>query len=161
MKKKSLIKSCLLGSALLLGTGYAVINSKDVSITGTVSAANTTLDVYVGNFQSENFDCVQNGETFTLTLKEGKEFKTVGETKSFSFFIGTNIRDYNIAYTINTTLSNPDFYDVSSNFDDTGTIYCDGGGNDFIWNISMTDLPVTVEESECTIIIKITFAAKR
>ena len=46
-KKKNLIKSCLLGSALLLGTGYAVINSKNVTISGTVSAANLDLNISV------------------------------------------------------------------------------------------------------------------
>ena len=56
MKRKSLIKSCLLGATLLLGSGYAVINNRVLTATGIVPIAEKDIDVkildIVGEFSS-------------------------------------------------------------------------------------------------------------
>ena len=56
MKRKNLIKSCLLGATLLLGSGYAVINNRVLTATGTVPISEKDIDLkildMVGEFSS-------------------------------------------------------------------------------------------------------------
>ena len=52
MKNKSLIKTALLSSALLLGTGYAIINNRVLTATGTVPISEKDLDVRISKIES-------------------------------------------------------------------------------------------------------------
>ena len=147
---------------MLLGTGYAAINSKEINITGTVSAIPAEIGIsnFI-NFSGNSFDVVSDGLNLTISLKEGEEFTTIGEEKSFFFDIGTSKKDYNVNYKMTTTLSNPDFFSISSANGETGTITMDGGLSTFYFTVELIDLPVTEEETSCTITINIELTPTR
>lgn len=97
MKNKSLIKTALLSSALLLGTGYAVINNRVLTATGTVPIATKNLDVVFtadSKTASGNVGVITNdGHTLTLT------FSTVDEetyAPAFDIYIKNNETDLTV-----------------------------------------------------------------
>ena len=71
MKKKNLIKTALLSSALLLGTGYAVINNRVLTATGTVPIAEKELDVRITSITGiPNATIAPDGLTAELTFEK-------------------------------------------------------------------------------------------
>jgi hypothetical protein len=67
-KRKNIIKAGLLGAALMLGTGYAVINNSVLTATGTVPIAEKNLDVRIVNCDAENAQISPDGLTVTFAV---------------------------------------------------------------------------------------------
>ena len=66
-KRKNIIKAGLLGAALMLGTGYATINNRILTATGTIPIAEKAIDVVITEAQpGQNYDVTDSGQSATL-----------------------------------------------------------------------------------------------
>ena len=76
MRKKNIIKTGLLSAALLLGTGYAVINNRVLTATGTVPIAGKDLDVGIGSIEGDvsEVNISENKLSASFKLKSTSEF---------------------------------------------------------------------------------------
>lgn len=177
MKRKSLIKSCLLGGALLLGTGYAAINSKNVTISGTVSAANLDLNVGLtlywdnSNFPdgvSSRLDESCGAGVCSLTFETPENlFQNSGdEYRILMMFINNEPRVDVKVSKATITNTNEDIFSVRTTWEEEWTMSLTG--NELQWDeirqyiyISMDKLPITEEESTATITIEFTLTPVR
>ena len=170
MKKKNIIKTGLLSATLLLGTGYAVINSKQVTINGTVSSETRDVNIRIVS-SNPNFDMDVSGTTLTFSQNDTSKYETVGTTHSVNFDIFNDETDLNVLLEIESMSSSSEFFEVS----DVSTTVVDSEGNptfdsfglnqsyligpgEYVGcsiNITMTDIPITEEESTAIITIKI------
>ena len=177
MRKKGLIKSCLLGSALLLGTGYTLINNKDVSITGTVSAANYEMDVEVifetGNVSTiTKNECKNNVCSISFELNEEYRFTEVGEVKTVAT-VYINSYEYNVDVKLSAPVikNDSEFFNVIwAGFQEeyilsttkeevlSGESTCTTFAQ---IDVFMVKLPITEEESTATFTIEFTMTPVR
>jgi hypothetical protein len=170
MKKKSLIKSCLLGAALLLGTGYAVINSKEVNITGTVGASNYEMDVRVflqdqsDSFVITNNGCNNNVCNFSFVLNEDSALENVGDMNSVEVYVQSD--EYNVDVKVSVPVINNDseFFDVRwagweeeqimSTTKEQVEITSPGVELYALIDVFLVKMPITEEESTATFTIE-------
>lgn len=151
MKKKNIIKTGLLSAALLLGTGYAVVTSNIVNINGNIRVQDTEADVAIW-IESGDFDYTQNGDTITITMKEGTKFKDVGDSLTIPISIGQNPNEDAMVSELTYTITNTDYFEISG----PATVNNECGGmNTAEVTLRLKKLPLTDEESTCEISIKI------
>lgn len=125
MKKKNLIKTALLSSALLLGTGYAVINNRTLTATGTVPIAQKELDVKITKVESSNggmSNVVIAEDGYSVTFDYG-EYD--GELKDAGITLTNNESDIDVNV----------YYDI---------VVVDEDGNGVGWNINCEIAPSTI-----------------
>lgn len=103
MKKKSLIKSCLLCASLMLGTGYAIINNRVLTATGTVPIGEKDLNV--GFIDGTGYTVSNGGATATLTID------TIDES-DITLPAGTPVGNHNVSLNITNNET-----DISVKFD--------------------------------------------
>ena len=177
MKKKGLIKSCLLGSALLLGTGYAVINSKNVNITGTVSAAdyemsvNVTLEDVNDSFNITNNGCKNNVCSFAFELKEDCKLSEVGDMNSVALYVNSYEYKVDVKVSVPVIENDSEFFEViwagweedeilstTPEAVENGYPICETVG---LIDIFLVKMPITEEESTATFTIEFTLTPVR
>jgi hypothetical protein len=101
MKKRNLIKTALLSSALLLGTGYAVINNRVLTATGTVPIATKELDVKITDIHGEPSDSEKNisddGHTLTFICDNMDVFESGVINNDYWIYLEvTNYDEFNV-----------------------------------------------------------------
>jgi hypothetical protein len=110
MKKRNLIKTSLLAGTLLLGTGYAVINNRVLTATGTVPIAQKNLDVKI--VDTSGFDSatiINNGLGLTFTLPSIMENPPLDNSNPLLTYIYVSIEnketdlDVTVSYTATVT----------------------------------------------------------
>ena len=170
MKRKKLLKTGLLCAGLLLGAGYAVINSKEVTINGNISSEIRDVNVTVYYDFAEEFDWNRTGNVMTFSPNDYyTAFKTVGETKFISLDIGNGESDFSVVLSIkNYDCSSPCFTISSAKVGET-ELMIEGSSVSFapnerkylLINIEMIEIPITESESDATFSIELEFTPVR
>ena len=157
MKKKNIIKRGLLTAALLLGTGYAVINSKEVTINGTVKSADDSVSY---SLEFTNHNVVRDGDTYTLSDITISTVGTPYTIDVYHEFYGNSFGDSDILANVEVIVenSNPEFFSVEvEGFPERPTFGTDNGRI----IITMIKTPVTEKDSTCSIKIKLNISPVR
>lgn len=114
MKKSNVKLFILFGFILFLSVGYAVVNSVNLTVSGSAGAGTETLDVYfTGNTSVSNGDkatatAVTNGRTGTMNVKN----LVLNETVSLEYEITNDETDVDASLEILYPFSN-DYFEVS------------------------------------------------
>ena len=99
MKKRNLIKTGVLAGTLLLGTGYAVINNRTLTFTGTGTIKAEEIDVVV--LQGSNYTITNEGKGAAFVLGE----LTTGTKKELDIIIKNNESLYDANITGNIVIT--------------------------------------------------------
>ena len=101
MKRRGLIKAGLLSAVLLLGTGYATINNRVLTATGTVPIATKEMDVRItglsGTFSSNEYSISPDGHTLTISAEPfDYNFEEYYSNEIWIYLGITNYEEFNI-----------------------------------------------------------------
>ena len=165
MKKKSIIKSCLLGAALLLGSGYAIINSKEVTINGTVSSENRDINVEISTPETNSFHLACEGDICTLTQDENTVFDQPYESTQVYLDFKNNESDIGAHVKIEILSVSSSYYLIyfGGQDEDVTTLEFDVGieadsMEQKVIIVYLKDMPITEAESNCTFVLKVTIS---
>ena len=135
MKKKNIIKTSLLSAALLLGTGYAVINNRVLTATGTVPIATKEINAKItglgGEFGSEEYSISPDGHSLTISAEPfNYKFEEYYSNDIWIYLGVTNYDEFNINTDSSITVTLKKGTETKEFFSDsfTGGIFDDASG---------------------------------
>lgn len=140
---------------MFLAVGYAVVNSVNLTVTGTAGAGTQTLDVYYNgetsvSDSSKVIATATNGSTSaTITVSN----LTLNESVTATYTIKNNEIDVDANYYVsNITLSNSDYFSITTDSSETKSIAA-GGKNTITVTVTMIKTPITSTNSTSSITI--------
>ena len=155
--KKSLLSLGLVALVLVLGVGYAVVSSVDLTISGTASA-NSDLKV---TFKS----ATSTSDKVTATAEDGKlkaditvENLTYNEEVTATYTIQNKEVDVDaLVKLVSIENDNEDYFTVTADIDETGKTIAAGGTEtiDVIVTVKLIATPLTETDSKANIVINL------
>ena len=156
--KKSLLGLGLLALVLVLGVGYAVVSSQNLSISGTASVAASTLDVVFTE------DITTAGKGTTTATKTSDLAATisvtglteVGDVATATYTIKNNEKDLAAEITKASITNNKEaFFKVTTTVDSTATTIAKEGTATVTVTVELIKMPIEESDSTATISVNL------
>lgn len=164
--KNSRLALGIVALILFLGVGYAVVSGTTLTLTGTASTANTTLNVtYVENSFAEIGKA--SNSNATVTNASGSPTDTVatftvenlsfkGDYVEFSYNIINNEKDVDANVVVTNTTGETDYFEITTSIDETAqTLTKAGGTYTMTVRVTLADMPIEEEDSSTTFTVTI------
>lgn len=159
--RKSLLGLVLVVMVLVLGVGYAVVSSVDLTISGTATVGDSNLDVVISaanpnDTSTDYYGTVTNpaGLTATITVKN---MTTVGDggAKTITYTITNNETDYDAEVTEKSvTVDKSDYFDVVTSLASGAKITVPAGGtNTMTVTVKLKKMPMAAADATGNITI--------
>ena len=161
--KKSLLSLVIFALVLILGVGYAVVSSVDLTIGGTAGVKNASLKV---DFESVA-DTKTSGATISHTLTQhAKEDEftitdmVLNETVTMEYTVANHETDVDADLTEKIALSNnnPEYFEVSYKIN--GNEIKAGGTTTVTVTVKLVKTPVTEAQGKTTVSLTLNAAPK-
>lgn len=160
--KKSLLGLCLLVLVLVLGIGYAVVNTTNLSISGNASVGDATLKVsFDGTAEATDqskADKVQASATAgSLTGTINVSNLTLNEEVTVKYGIKNEESDVNASVAkASITNDKSDYFEVTTDVD-SNPVVIDANGTGYVnVTVKLKKTPVATEDSTATIKVDLT-----
>ena len=152
--KKSLLSLGLLALVLVLGVGYAVVNTVVLTFNGKATVANADLKVAItGVTSSKNENVVKSFTDKTGTFEVSN--MTLEETVTFTFTVKNNETDVTAELTENTAVTGNNDYFEASYVIKNGDSIAPGGTATVEVTVRMKKTPVTEANGTATFEFKL------
>lgn len=152
--KKSLLSLGLLALVLVLGVGYAVVNTVVLTFNGEATVANADLKVAItGVTSSKNENVVKSFTDKTGTFEVSN--MTLEETVTFTFTVKNNETDVTAKLTENTAVTGNNDYFEASYVIENGDSIAPGGTATVVVTVRMKKTPVTEANGTATFEFKL------
>ena len=157
--KKHLYGLIIFVMVLVLGVGYAVVSSVDLTITGTAGTETKNLDVVISAANPSDttanvYGTVTNpaGLTATITVKNMQE---VGETQTVTDTITNKDPDVNASVLKKTiTVDKSEFFEVTTSVDSTPVVVnANNGTNTVTVTVRLKKMPIEEADSTANITV--------
>lgn len=159
--KKSLLSVCLLVLVLILGVGYAVVSSVNLTISGTATVKDAALKVsFNGTTTVSNSDKVTaTAENNSLSANITVTDLTLGESVTATYTIQNKETDINAEILKNsiTTNGKDAYFQVTTDVDDSAKTIAAEGTETVTVTVKLIQTPV--ESTDSTANITVTLAA--
>lgn len=156
-KSKTKFAIIMMIIVFLLGVGYALVNSVQLTITGSGTSKTEELEVI---FKEETI--VTDPEKVVATKKEDEELSAnlevkylkLNETVAATYTVQNKELDVN-ANLVTTSIvnSNPEYFKVTTNLKENEIIQAKNGELDIEISVTLIKTPLTKEQSKATITI--------
>lgn len=156
--RKSLFALVLVVMVLILGVGYAVVNSVDLVISGTASAKTTDLDVVItaatpNDTTADVYGTVSNPADLTATIKVANMVE-VGEKQTVTYTIKNNEKDVSAKITEKTIVpASNAFFKVTTDLGTEGITIGAGSTGTVTVTVELTKLPIESTDSEVDVTV--------
>lgn len=157
--KKSLLSLGLLALVLVLGVGYAVVSTQNLTISGTASVAESTLAVSFNGVTTTG-----GAGTTTATATKGAltadisvtGLTAIGDTATATYTIQNLEKDLNASITKETiTNSNEAFFEVTTSVDSAATVIEKEKTGTVTVTVKLIKMPIASADSEAAITVKL------
>lgn len=161
-KKKSFLSFGLFALVLVLGIGYAVVSSQNLSITGSATVAESTLDVSFEGTTSTDGD-----GTTTATATKGaltanitvSDLNAIGDTATATYTIQNLETDLNadilLADENGIVNDKSEFFEVTTSVDDTATTVEAEGTATVTVTVKLIKMPIETADSTANITVNL------
>jgi cytochrome c oxidase assembly protein Cox11 len=157
-KSKTTFVTVIMILVFMLGVGYALVNSVELTIQGTGSSKTQELDVV---FKEET--TVTNEEKVVATTKKDDtglaanlEVKDLNLNETVSATYTIQNKEVDVSANLVTTSianSNPEYFQVTTNLKENEVVQSKNGELDIEISVKLIKTPLTKEQSEATITI--------
>lgn len=164
--KKSLLSLGLFALVLVLGVGYAVVSSVDLTFNGTANVKDASLQV--------DIEKVEDNTTGSATATHTWSAESHSKTDTFAISNMVLNEEYTITYTIKNhetdvkanlaekvalTNSNEEYFDASYSITDSSTPISAGGEKTIVVTVKLIKTPVEEKDNTATIGFEVTASA--
>lgn len=157
--KKSLLSFCLLALVLILGVGYAVVSSVNLTISGTAKVQSSNLKVsFNGTTEVSNAEKVTATATNkSLSANIAVKDLTLGESVTATYTIQNEETDVN-AEVIKASIVNDktDYFEVTTDVDSSAKTITAGGTTTVTVTVKLAKTPVLETDSTANITVNLT-----
>ena len=157
--KKSLLSLGLLALVLVLGVGYAVVSTQNLTINGTAGVASSVLNV------SFTKDTTTSGAgTTTATAAEGSlnaditvtGLTKIGDTATATYTIKNSEKDLSASITKQTITNDKEaFFEVTTSVDTTATVIGKESTGTVTVTVKLIKMPIESADSTAQISVKL------
>ena len=163
--KKHLYGLIIFVMVLVLGVGYAVVSSVDLTITGTAGTETKNLDVVISaaspnNTSADVYGTVTNPAGLTATIHVAN-MQAVGETQTVTYTI-TN-READVAASIlkkTITVDKSEFFNVTTSVDSSPVVAAKNNGTATVTvTVELIKMPIASADSTANITVTLEASA--
>lgn len=157
--KKSLLSLGLLALVLVLGVGYAVVSTQNLTISGTASVAESTLNVSFegtttpGGVGTTTATATKGDLTANITVTG---LTKIGDTATATYTIQNLEKDLNASITKQTITNDKEaFFEVTTSVDTTATVIEKEGTGTVTITVKLIKMPIESADSTAKISVKL------
>ncbi len=162
--KKHLYGLIIFVMVLVLGVGYAVVSSVDLTITGTAGTETKNLDVVISaaspnDTSADVYGTVTNPAGLTATIHVAN-MQAVGETQTVTYTITNNETDVAASILKKTiTVDKSEFFSVTTSVDSNPVVAQANGTATVTVTVTLIKMPIEAADSTANITVTLTASA--
>ncbi len=161
--KKTLLGLVLIVMVLVLGVGYAIVNSTNLTVTGTAGTETRNLDVIISAADPTSgayYGTTNNSTSATITVTG---MSTVNETKTVTYTVSN--RESNLDATVyvesqsNIVVSKPSYFSATTSITGSGNAITVPANSTATFTVTVKLDAIPIESADSTTDITITIKA--